>query len=126
MGRPLYGMEYPAGLCAAKIALGLLLEKRAYNFSGDLTTSRTFNIPATGTFMLHQRTDEVLEHYEEGKEFECFETAAELAEKIKFYLAHPEKRRALAEAGYRRCVPAYSQDSRVRVIIDWHWQNTPR
>jgi spore maturation protein CgeB len=118
--RGLLGVEYVKGLCASKIVLGLLSEQAYGAKQGDAITSRTFNIPATGTFMIHERNDEVLEYFEEGKEIECFSSAEELADKIKFYLANPEKRKAIAEAGYRRCVPAYSQDNRMKVILDWH------
>ncbi|HUT53012.1 MAG TPA: glycosyltransferase [bacterium] len=125
-GRWLPGVEYVKGLCSSKIAIALLLERSYGASSGDRITSRTFNIPATGTFMIHQRTDEVMEYFEEGKEIECFGTPEELAEKIKFYLAHPEERKAIAQAGYRRCVPAYSQDSRMKVILDWHRSHSGR
>ena len=33
---------------------------------------------------------------------------------------HPEERDAIAEAGYRRCVPAYSYDGRMKAILEWH------
>ena len=56
--------------------------------------------------MLHERNPDVLELFEEGKEIECYATVEELVEKIDYYLAHPEERKAIAEAGHRRCVPA--------------------
>jgi glycosyltransferase involved in cell wall biosynthesis len=122
-GRALLGVEYAKGLCASKIALGLLSEKVPGASSGDRITSRTFNIPATGSFMIHERNEEVLEYYEEGREIECFSSVEELAEKIRFYLARPDKKKAIAEAGYKRCVPAYSQDNRMKAILDWHKAN---
>ncbi len=119
-GRPIYGVEYMKALCATKIALALLSEQVKGASTGDRITSRTFNIPATGAFMIHHRTNEVLRYYDESKEIECFDSAEELADKIRFYLANPEKRKAIAEAGYRRCVPAYSHDNRMKVILEWH------
>jgi spore maturation protein CgeB len=118
--QPLLGDAYPKGLCASKIALALLIERQQEASSGDQITSRTFNIPATGTFMIHQRTDEVLQYYQEGREIECFSSVEELAEKIRVYLDHPQRRKTVAEAGYRRCVPSYSHDNRMKVILDWH------
>ena len=35
---------------------------------GDRTTTRTFEIPASGGFMLHERNEEVLSLYREGSE----------------------------------------------------------
>jgi spore maturation protein CgeB len=92
---------------------------------GDETTTRTYEIPACGGFMLHERTDEVLELFEEGKEMACFGSIQELAEKINFYLAHPEERESIARAGYERCVPAYSYDHRMAEIIKWHVERYP-
>ena len=70
--------------------------------------------------MLHERSREVLELYQEGREVACFESVPELAEKIDYYLAHREEREAIAHAGHARCVPAYSYDNRVAEILRWH------
>ena len=45
---------------------------------------RTFEIPASGGFMLQERSNEVLEFFEEGKEIECFSSVKELKDKINF------------------------------------------
>jgi spore maturation protein CgeB len=70
--------------------------------------------------MLHERSPELLELYKEGEEVACFSSPQELAEKIDYYLAHPEERDAIAGAGHRRCVPAYSYDNRMAEILRWH------
>ncbi len=101
--RPLFGDLYPAAIQSAKINLGLLSEQRYGASNGDLTTSRTFNIPACKAFMIHERNDEVLACFEEGKEIECFGDTDELAEKIAYYLKHDSKREEIAAAGYQRC-----------------------
>jgi hypothetical protein len=119
-GRPLFGIEYIKAIGASQIMLGLLSEQQKGSSRGDEVTSRTFNIPACGAFMIHPRTEEIRQYYTEGREIECFGSAGELAEKIQYYLAHPEERRAVAEAGYRRCVPAYSMEQRLQRILAWH------
>src|SRR5207237_639841 len=86
----------------------------------DETTTRTYEIPACGGFMLHERNEEVLELYEEGKEIACFDSAEELREKILYYLRHQQERERIALAGYKRCVPAYSYDNRMSEIVRWH------
>lgn len=121
-GRGVTGIEYMKAISSSQILLGLLSEKQPGSSVGDQVTSRSFNIPACGAFMLHERTQEILQFYDEGREIECFDSPAELAEKIRFYLAHPDRRRAVAEAGYRRCVPAYSHDERLRTLLAWHRQ----
>jgi len=123
-GRGLLGIEYMKAICASQIMLGLLSEQQKGSSRGDQVTSRSFNIPACKAFMLHQRTDEVRQYYEEGREIECYDSAEELADKVRYYLAHPQERKAVAEAGYRRCVPAYSQENRLREIFAWHQKNS--
>ena len=70
--------------------------------------------------MLHERTTELLTLFEEDKEVVCFQSPEEAAAQIEYYLAHPAEREAIAQAGFERCVPAYSYDNRMRQILDWH------
>ncbi len=116
----LNGQAYGRALQAAKINLAITSGIVPGASQGDFVTIRTFQIPACRGFMLHERNPDVLELFEEGKEIECYASVEELAEKIDYYLAHPEARIAIAEAGYRRCVPAYSYDNRMQTIVEWH------
>ena len=119
-GDPLVGDSYAKGICGAKINLALLSGKVQGSSRGDETTTRTYEIPACGGFMLHERSPELMELYKEGEEVACFSSPQELAEKIDYYLAHPEDRDVIAGAGHRRCVPAYSYDNRMAEILRWH------
>lgn len=114
------GRQYAVAMQCAKINLALMSGKVEGSSQGDLTTTRTFEIPASGGFMLHERNAEVLELFEEGKEVACFDGVTELAEKIDYYLAHAEERDRIAKAGHARCVPAYSYDERMKVILRYH------
>jgi spore maturation protein CgeB len=125
-GVPLYGTQYSKAIAAAAICLGIMSGKVQGVTQGDETTTRSFEIPACGGFMLHERTPEVLEQYEEGREVACFGSVEELAEKIDYYLAHPEERQAIARAGHLRCVPAYSYDRRMAEILDYHTERRGR
>jgi spore maturation protein CgeB len=122
-GRAIFGDRYPRALRAGKISLGLLgINER----SRDTTTTRTFEIPACGGFMIHERTEELKTFYTEDKEVVCYGSGAELADKVRYYLAHPAERSQIADAGHRRCVPAYSYDERVRVLLAWHREHSRR
>ncbi len=121
-GFPLFGDRFSKGIQAARINLAIMTGPRKGASSGDLTTSRTYIIPASGGFMLHERNHEVLDLYKEHEEVECFDSAQELAEKIDFYLAHPHAREQIARAGFARCVPAYSYDNRMAQLLRWHEQ----
>jgi spore maturation protein CgeB len=124
MGRAVEGTAYAKAIQATKVNLAILSEKRKGASSGDLTTTRTYEIPACGGFMLHERTSEVLELFEEGREIACFEGVKELVEKIRYYLKHNAEREKIACAGRKRCVPAYSYDERMKECIQWHYQLT--
>jgi spore maturation protein CgeB len=116
---PLRGLAYAKALRATRINLGIMGIRTV---AKDETSTRTYEIPACGGFMLHERSAEVLGLYREGKEIECFSSLQELAEKIDYYLAHAEERLAIARAGHLRCVPAYSYDNRMAEILHWHAQ----
>jgi glycosyltransferase involved in cell wall biosynthesis len=117
-GRHTLGREYAKAICGSKINLGLLAEAREGSSNGDQITSRTFHIPATGGFLVHERTNEFAAFFEEGKECACFATPDELVEKISYYLGHAEEREAVAAAGRRRCVESgYDVDTRAGEVL---------
>lgn len=109
-----WGEQYPIALNGAKIALGLLTKRYQ-----ETTTTRTFEIPACGTFMLAERTDDHLRLFEEGIEAEFFASAEELVDKVRYFLAHPNERAHIALAGYNRCLQSgYSNVHRMRQALD--------
>ena len=96
-GRPVYGDELARVFGASKISLSFLRKANR-----DLHTSRTFEIPACGGFQLSERTEEVLNFFEEGKEIECFSSLDELKDKITYYLKHESRRLRIAASGLER------------------------
>jgi hypothetical protein len=119
-GHGVIGDEYTKAICGASICLGLLSEAGQGSSSGDLITARTFQIPACGAFMVHERNQEVLSYFDEGRDAEFFGGNEELAEKVSYYLAHPQRRQELAENGLRRSLSdGYSIDNRMRTVVEW-------
>lgn len=117
-GATITGLEYAKAIQASKINLGLLFEGGSSAPEPDKITARTFEIPAAGGFMLHERTDEALSYFEEGKEAVFFDGPDEMLDKITYYLNHKAERAAIAEAGRQRCVSSgYSVDDRVRTVL---------
>jgi hypothetical protein len=122
-GTAVCGQTYAKVIAASKINLAIM------GVSDDVldeTTTRTFEIPACGGFMLHESSQEVKDLYREGSEIVLFENPPDLADKIQFYLANPELARRIAAAGYRRAVPAYSYDARMQTILKYHTARTER
>jgi len=107
------GEEYARAIVSFDINLGIVSK-----WNRNHTASRTFQIPALGGFLLHERNDVVTKFFEEGVEAEFFDSDDELLEKCRHYLAHPDERRRIAEAGRRRCIESgYFELDRVREIL---------
>lgn len=112
-GTGLFGPDYSKVVCAFDINLGFLRKRNR-----DLHTTRTFEIPACGAFLLAERTTEHQELFEEGREAVFFDSDAELFEKTKYYLENPEERQRIARAGYERCLRSgYSNHDRLAQMI---------
>jgi spore maturation protein CgeB len=120
MGDEVMGEEYSRALQASCICLGLLSEKRKGANSGDLITSRTFNIPACGAFLLHERNEESVRYFQEREEAAFFGSPEELAEQVDYYLRHAQVRESIARRGRERCLASgYSLDDRMRKVVSW-------
>lgn len=115
--QPVLGDHYAEAISRSKINLGILSERRAGASSGDLSTARTFEIPACGGFLLHQRTDELLGLFREGTDVACFESSGELIERVRYYLAHEDERRSIAAAGEAACRTNHSYTHRAQAIV---------
>ncbi len=110
----LWGESYPTALACAKIGLGLLGKHIP-----ETSTTRSFEIPATGTFLLAERTELHQQLFEEGKEAEFFSSDDEMIDKAKYYLAHDEARRRIAAAGRARCERSgYSSVELLRRVLE--------
>lgn len=108
------GDEYAQLLCSAQIALCFYSQ-----WNRDKENSRMYEIPACGVFMLAERNVENIELFVEGKEAEFFSDQNELLDKIRHYLAHPQQRLDVAEAGYRRCRNSgYSYAVRLQQMLE--------
>lgn len=92
-----FGDDYAYALCGAKIALGMLNDS-----VGDQQTTRSFEIPACGTFMLAQRTPALCDLFREGTEAAFFGSEEELTDKVGYYLRNEAERKRIANAGYTR------------------------
>ena len=64
---------------------------------------RDFEVPMSGGFYMVEYMEELEEFFEIGKEIVCYNGREDLADKIKYYLAHESEREAIRWAGHRRC-----------------------
>jgi len=109
---PVFGRQYSKLLCQSKIVLNLL---RPQNHPGH--NMKTFEIPATGSFMLSTRTPEQNLFLIEGKEAEYFSSVQELRYKIEYYLDDEIARKKIAHNGYVKIIGKHSYSNRAKTIL---------
>lgn len=113
-GDSCYGADYARALSGAKIAIGLLSKRIP-----ETTTTRTFEIPACGTMLLAERTEEHRALFEEGFEAEFFDSAEECAEKASYYLENDIVRDQVSAAGRVRCqTSGYSTAEQFSTVLE--------
>ena len=113
-GGEVYADDYARALTGSRIGLGFLRR-----VCPDQHTTRTFEIPACGSLLLADRTEEHLEFFEEGKEAEFFASCEELLDKVKFYCSNESARKRVADRGYQRCKEGgYAYVCRLRTALD--------
>jgi hypothetical protein len=82
--------------------------------NNDQVAHKSFEIAASGGFLLAEATDEHRAMFEDGTEAAFFTDLADCARLIRMYLAEPELRQRIANAGQRRAVESgYSNDARL-------------
>jgi spore maturation protein CgeB len=122
MGRNLregvFGDELAVVYQASKANLGILSCARSDPTVHDQTTARTFQIPATKSFLLHEDTPEVRSLFDDGEEILLFNSNEDLVDKIELALKAPELREAIRERGHERCQrEPYDYSSAARSIL---------
>lgn len=111
------GDLYATAISASKINLGILSEKVKGASSGDLITSRTFHIPGSGGFLLHERNRESILYFSENHEAAFFESPEELSCKVRYFLNHSDKREEIRLNGYKRAQKSHSLDHRAATVL---------
>ena len=113
--RLVWGDDYNRALSGAKLALCYLSK-----LNRDTYTRRCFEIPAAGTVLLSEYTDDLAGLYAPDKEAVYFRDEIELMEKLELYLGDDARRIEVAHAGHQR-VQADGHDvvSRMRQVVAW-------
>ncbi len=113
--RTVWGEDYNKAICGARVALCFLSK-----LNRDTYTRRCFEIPASGTLMLAEYTEDLAGLFKAGEEADFFRTPSELAEKLDTYLRNEALRARVAEAGRRRvALDGHDVESRMRSVIEW-------
>lgn len=112
---PVRGTEYNKAICGAKIALCFFSK-----LNRDTYTRRCFEIPAAGTFMLAEYSDDLAGMYRAGQEADFFHNDEELIAKLNTYLSDDKIRQSIAASGHRRVhEDGHDVVSRMKSVISW-------
>lgn len=112
-GPAVYGAEYTKAICGMEIAIHFLRKENR-----DAQDSRTYEIPACGTFMIAERSERHEAVFAENRDAVFFDTAEELLEKVTYYMRNPMERDAIAKNGRRRSVTSgYDHVNRMRSLL---------
>jgi spore maturation protein CgeB len=111
---PVVGPDYRKAVSGASIALCFLSK-----LNQDSYTRRNFEIPAMGTFMLSEYSDDLAGLFAEGVEAEFFRSEEELLDKIGWYTRNAEARERVAACGRERVLrDGHDVRSRMRAFLD--------
>ncbi len=113
LGPAAYAGEYTRVLHTGKLALCFLRK-----LNRDKVTQRSTEVPASGRPMVAEKTEEHDEMFEDGVEYISFSNDAELIARVRDLLNDNAARRAVGEAGRRRCLDSgYSVVDRAREML---------
>lgn len=118
-GRRLAPDEYVKIFNATEININLhsSTERDGVDPTGDFVNPRTFELAGAGAFQLVDERSLLTECFVPGKEIVTFKDGRELREKIEYYLARPEERRAIAEAGRARALQDHTYARRLEQML---------
>jgi hypothetical protein len=117
LGRPLVGDQFARAIEHSRISIAVHHGIGGTQGWADAVSTRSFEIPACGGFMLHIDNAEIRTLYEPGREIDVFADPAQLLSQIDRYLGDEPRRQAIADAGHARTVPAYSLHARAEEVI---------
>jgi spore maturation protein CgeB len=119
-----FGHGWPAGSVSAgeipKIMRESVISLNFANSKGqNQIKARTFEVPGAGGFLLTEDAPRLSAFYTPGEEIETFGNRDELADKIKYFLSHPEDRNRIARAGYERTKLQHTYDARMKEVVNF-------
>jgi spore maturation protein CgeB len=105
--------EKAKAFLSAKIVLNNLNPSEIWG-----TNVRTFEICGAGGFQLVDWRPGLGPLFDIGRELIAFDDLSDLRQKIDYYLAAPDERRAIAEAGHRRARREHTYAHRLVLLLD--------
>lgn len=109
--QPVWGEELHRLLGQSKIVLNIT---RTDFFGAETGINlRIFEALAAGCFLLTDHCDELADLFRIGEEIETYRSSGELADKVAYYLANDEQRRAIARTGHETFLREHTWQARI-------------
>lgn len=105
-------MEMPKIFRLSKINLNITIKSIQSGLS-----LRVWDILGCGGFLLSNYQSEIPEYLEIGKDLDCYESIADLKQKVAFYLAHDDIRKEIARNGYEKVKQYHTYENRVSAML---------
>ncbi len=117
-----YGLGWSNGFISfTEMAAVLGRSKISISFSkgakGRQLKLRPFEITASNALCLCENMPGIEKYFIPGEEIILFDTKEELVENIKYYLAHEERRKEIAQAGYERTIKEHLWKHRITELF---------
>lgn len=92
--------------------------KVVFNISmTDDINMRTFEVMATGSFLLTNWIPTIEDIFEDGKHLVLYRSEEEMIDKARYYVTHDAEREKIAKAGYEEVISKHKIQDRVSVIL---------
>jgi spore maturation protein CgeB len=101
-----------------RVRVGRLLGRGPKGPARNQIKGRTFEVPGCGGFELTERVPQIERYFELGREIAVYDDVPGMIDQIRHWLAHPDERAAVAQAGYRRVMAEHTYDHRFQEIFD--------
>lgn len=116
-----YGRGWPNGFLPEAERVPLLQRTKIginiHNSTGPINF-RTFYLPANGILQICDNKTHLGKIYELGKEVIGYDSIEEAIELVHFYLAHDDKRREIAAAGWERATRDYNEKASFLFMVE--------
>lgn len=110
-----WGKDYNLALCGAKVALCFFSK-----LNRDTYTRRCFEIPASGSVLMSEHSDDLASMFESDQEAVYFHNSKELCEKLELLFCNEEQIKKIAAEGKERVLnDGHDVISRMKTVISW-------
>lgn len=101
------------------LAQSKIIVNRHISVAGDFANNmRLYEATGMGAMLITEDKKNINELFKVGSEIETYKNIDELVDKIRFYLAHDDKRQRIADAGQKRTLEDHNYYKRMKELVE--------